>query len=960
MRFEPRHKIIATPLSEATPDFLVIPTCCGLIVLDKLDFEGASARSESAMDTEPDDPIERSSAGSGEVSAGPVHALPPDAILAQLGVDAAIGLTSAEAEKRKEVSGPNEILQAKPTSIPTLILRQFVSPVIWLLIAAAIVAVAFSEHSDAIAIAIVIILNAAIGFATEYKARRSMDAIRTLGRTRSRVLRDGAFHTLASSELVPGDIVSLTAGNLVPADLRIVAMTSLQAAEAALTGESLPVEKQLAPVPADAALADRASMLYKGTAVTRGDCTGVVTATGMHTEIGHITRLMMTASDVPTPLEMQLQSLGGQLLWLTISLCALIAIIGMLAGRDVILMIHAGIALAVAAIPEGLPIVATVALAGGMWRMAQRNALVERMAAVETLGSTTVIFTDKTGTLTENRLVAAMVALTDGRHALPYAGPHNGKMPEGLSQLLEAGSLCNHAHLASAAKPGEDAGDPLEVALLRSARDHGVDAIALTAAWPQTDEQPFDSKAKLMVTAHRHADGTLRLACKGAPERIIAVAGYAHASDGSTVPLTEESREVWREHARAMATAGLRVLAVAGSIGAKADIDALGDLVLLGLVGFRDPPRSDVPEAVRACQQAGIRVVMVTGDHVATASAISAQVGIPTNAAATSSGIDGSRLDELFAAGGDGYDEIHRSNVFARVTPEHKLRLVKRMQAVGEIVAMTGDGVNDAPALRQADIGVAMGRRGTDVAREAADMVLLDDSFPTIVAAIAQGRVIFDNIRRFVVYLLSCNLSEVLVVAIAIILGLPLALLPLQILFLNLVTDVFPAFALAAGKGDPNILKRAPRPPSELLIGNRQWAVIIRHGLTITAVALASLVVAVRGFGLSAHDATTISFLTIALAQLFHVFNMRNANAALFDNDVTRNPWVWASLVLCIALLLMAVYVPPIAAVLQLKAPTLAAWQVIIALSLLPIVIGRIAELWPWDPFAKPFAVQLR
>ncbi|KUO54428.1 MAG: hypothetical protein APF80_08200 [Alphaproteobacteria bacterium BRH_c36] len=887
-----------------------------------------------------------------------MHAMPPEATLSQLGVDAAAGLTTAEAERRKEVFGPNEILQARPTSVLTLILRQFVSPVIWLLIAAAIVAVAFGEHSDAIAITIVIILNAAIGFATEYKARRSMDAIRTLGRTRSRVLRDGAFHTMASSELVPGDIVSLTAGNLVPADLRIIEMTSLQAAEAALTGESMPVEKQLAPVPADSVLAVRASMLYKGTAITRGDCTGVVTATGMQTEIGRITRLMLTAPDAPSPLEKQLQSLGGQLLWLTISLCALISMIGMLAGRDVVLMIHAGIALAVAAIPEGLPIVATVALAGGMWRMAQRNALVERMAAVETLGSTTVIFTDKTGTLTENRLVAAKVTLADGRHDLPHAPTHKGKMPEGLRQLLEAGALCNHAHMASAAKPGEDAGDPLEVALLRSARDHVIDAIALDAAWPQTDEQPFDSKAKLMVTAHRHADGTLRLACKGAPERIIAVAGYAHGSDGSTVPLTEESRQVWREHAHEMATSGLRVLAVAGSIGAKADVDELGDLVLLGLVGFRDPPRRDVPQAVKACQDAGIRVVMVTGDHVATASAISEQVGIP--ATATASGIDGSHLDDLFAAGDDGVDEIHQSNVFARVTPEQKLRLVKRMQAAGEIVAMTGDGVNDAPALRQADIGVAMGRRGTDVAREAADMVLLDDSFPTIVAAIAQGRVIFDNIRRFVVYLLSCNLSEVLVVALAIVLGLPLALLPLQILFLNLVTDVFPAFALAAGKGDPDILKRAPRPPSELLIGKRQWTIIIRHGLTMTAVALASLVVAVRWFGLSAHEATTISFLTIALAQLFHVFNMRNTNASLFDNDVTRNPWIWASLILCIALLLMAVYVPPIAAALQLKAPTLAAWQVIIALALLPIVIGRIAEIWPWDPFAKPFAVQLR
>ncbi|MBU2580721.1 MAG: cation-transporting P-type ATPase [Alphaproteobacteria bacterium] len=888
----------------------------------------------------------------------PAYSQSKEAVLACHQVDPDKGLASEEVEQRRLIAGSNEIEQAKPTSVLTLIVRQFVSPVIWLLIAAAVIAAVFAEYTDAFAIAVVIILNAAIGFVTEYKARRSMEAIRTLGQTRSRVLRDGSFRTLASRELVPGDIVALTAGNLVPADIRIVSMTSLQASEAALTGESVPVEKHLAAVASDAAIGDRSSMLFKGTAVTRGDCTGVVTATGMQTEIGHITRLMMAAPDSQTPLEKQLQSLGGQLLWLTIALCVLISSIGMLAGRDVFLMIHAGIALAVAAIPEGLPIVATVALAGGMWRMAQRNALVERMAAVETLGSTTVIFTDKTGTLTENRLVAAEVYVPDGRHRLPLQQERDAKLPTSLRNLLEAGALCNHAELSPGTTPGEDSGDPLEIALLQAARDHGIDSAALSSDWPQMAERPFDSKIKLMTSAHRGPDGVFRLASKGAPERIIDAAGFSTGSDGSAQPLTHAAREEWRERALEMATSGLRVLAIAGSIGGQADIDELGDLILLGLVGFRDPPRSDVPEAILACQQAGIRVVMVTGDHVATASAISNQVGIHSNGRAA--GIDGTRLDDLFAAGSDGQEEIHLSNVFARVTPEHKLRLVERMQQAGEIVAMTGDGVNDAPALRQADIGVAMGKRGTDVAREAADIVLLDDSFPTIVDAIAQGRVIFDNIRRFVVYLLSCNLSEVLVVALAILLGLPLALLPLQILFLNLVTDVFPAFALAAGKGDPNILKRPPRPPSELLIGTRQWALIVRHGLTITAVTLAALAIAERGYGLSAHDATTISFLTIAFAQLFHVFNMRNLGTPLLNNDVTRNPWVWGSLAVCIALLLIAVYVPPIAAVLQLKAPTLSAWLTILSLALVPIAIGRIAEIWPWDPFIKTTVVKLR
>lgn len=906
------------------------------------------------MDAVPTEPLERTPGGSVSLLVERAHSLSGDVVLEQLGVDATSGLTSALADARRASTGFNEIDQAKPTSVFTLIVRQFVSPVIWLLIVAAVIAALFGEHSDTLAISIVVILNAAIGFASEYRARRSMDAIRKLGQTRTRALRNGRFVSLASRDLVPGDIVSLSAGNLVPADMRIVSMTSLQASEAALTGESVPVEKQLAPVVANASLGDRASMLYKGTAVTRGEGVGVVTATGMQTEIGRITGLMLSAPDIQTPLETQLQSLGGQLLWLTVVLCALIASIGMLSGRDVILMIHAGIALAVAAIPEGLPIVATVALAGGMWRMAQRNALVERLAAVETLGSTTVIFTDKTGTLTQNRLVAVEVALADGRHVIGS----DGDVPGGLRELLEAGVLCNHAHLGPEGRPEEDTGAPIEVALLRAARINGVDIDGLRATWKQSAERPFDSEAKLMTTAHRREDGTLRLVCKGAPERLIELVGFAADEKGLRAPFSDSARDQWRLLAGEMATSGLRVLALANSVGGEENVDDPADLVLLGFVGFRDPPRPDVPSAIKACHEAGIRVVMVTGDHLATASAIADQVGIPHRG--VTSGIDGARLDVLLAAGSEGDNEIREANVFARVTPEHKLRLVKRMQAVGEVVAMTGDGVNDAPALRQANIGVAMGQRGTDVAREASDVVLLDDSFPTIVAAVAEGRVIFDNIRRFVVYLLSCNLSEVLVVALAILLGLPLALLPLQILFLNLVTDVFPAFALAANKGDPEILKRRPRPPSELLIGGREWAVIVRHGLTITAVTLAALVVAVRGFDLSAHEATTVSFLTIALAQLFHVFNMRNRNTALFDNDVTRNRWVWAALGLCLVLLLMALYVPPIAAALQLTPPSFAAWQVIIGLALLPIVIARLAELCPWDPFARQNVVNLR
>lgn len=960
MFFEPQSRIGRDASEDSCDDFVVVPTCCGLIVLKRQDFESGvplegtgkvdsmgTSTGQSAGHSQPNNSksADRKSKSPVKSEMSDFHAMPAGKVLETLSSSLDNGLSDTEAAARQAHFGLNEIEPKKPVGLLALFLRQFISPIIWLLIASAAVSAAIGETSDLIAISVVILINAAIGFITEYKARHSMDAIRRLGRTRSQVIREGQQRTIDSRELVPGDIVALTGGNVVPADVRILKTASLQANEAALTGESAPVEKQTSPTPERCPLAERTSMLFKGTSVTRGDCHGVVTATGMTTELGHITQLMMDTPDQPSPLERQLQSLGGQLLWLTLVLCALIATIGILSGRDAFLMVHAGIALAVAAIPEGLPIVATIALAGGMWRMAQRNALVERMSAVETLGSTTVIVTDKTGTLTENKMAVAEVALTSGLQTLPLSGPAKS---EALRRILESGVLCNHAtlgklaqHDRAAHQSTEDSGDPIEVALLRAASDNGIDIDALRSTWSQTSEQPFDSGAKLMATAH--TDGTtVRRDYKGAPERIIDLAEAVYSDNGETVLMTEELRERWKQQTDQMAATGLRILAIASSEDPAAIDTKPTGLNLLGLIGFRDPPRGDVPAAVRSCQDAGIRVVMVTGDHLTTANAIAGQVGI---ASPDESGLEGSQLEQILSAeAGAPRSDIHKQTVYARVTPEHKLRLVEHLQSRGEIVAMTGDGVNDAPALRQADIGIAMGLRGTDVARQASDMVLLDDSFPTIVMAIGQGRVIFDNIRRFVVYLLSCNLSEVLVVSLAIIFGLPMALLPLQILFLNLVTDVFPAFALAAGKGEKNILSRAPRPPSEPLLGAAQWKFILRHGLTITATTLIALAIAERYLGLDPVQATTISFLTIAIAQLLHVFNMRSPESGLLRNDVIRNPWVWGALAICIALLLFAVYVPPVAAVLELHAPSFAAWMVILSLAVLPVLLSAVFD----------------
>lgn len=963
MFFEPQSSIGPKKSEDCCDDYVVVPTCCGLIVISRQDLEsgapfngsdieepmdstaGASADDNQSSDNKKARPKFPAASQSSEFA---FHAMPVETILEKLATTPEAGLTDSEAKSRQQHFGLNEIETKKPVGILALILRQFISPIIWLLIAAAVVSAVIGETSDLIAITVVLLINAAIGFVTEYQARHSMDAIRRLGRTKSQVIRDGKQRTIDSRELVPGDTVVLSGGNVVPADIRIIKTASIQANEAALTGESEPVEKQTEPAPERCPLAERTSMLFKGTAVTRGDCVGVVTATGMETELGHITRLMMDTPDLPSPLERQLESLGGQLLWLTLVLCAMIAAIGILSGRDAFLMIHAGIALAVAAIPEGLPIVATIALAGGMWRMAQRNALIERMSAVETLGSTTVIVTDKTGTLTENKMAAAEVALTSGLLSLPSAGSETSPA---LRRLLEAGVLCNHATLgkpsspdADPANPLKESGDPIELALLHAAVDHGIDIDDLRSTWSQTEEQPFDSSTKLMVTTH--TDGaTVRCDFKGAPERIIDLVDSVRSETGEPIAMTGELRALWKQQTEQMAATGLRILALATTNEPSPPDSRPKGLNLLGLIGFRDPPRGDVPTAVRSCQQAGIRVVMVTGDHLTTANAIANQVGISSP---EHRGIEGSKLDQILAAeAGAPHPDVHKQSVYARVTPEHKLRLVRHLQSNGEIVAMTGDGVNDAPALRQADIGIAMGQRGTDVARQASDMVLLDDSFPTIVAAIAQGRIIFDNIRRFVVYLLSCNLSEVLVVALAIVFGLPMALLPLQILFLNLVTDVFPAFALAAGKGDKNVLQRPPRPPSEPLLGTPQWHTILRHGLTITATTLIALAIAERSLGLDALHATTISFLTIALAQLFHVFNMRSPGSGLFRNDVTRNPWVWGALAICIGLLLLAVYLPPVAEVLKLHAPSATAWMVILALSVVPVLLSALFDSQP-------------
>ena len=848
-----------------------------------------------------------------------------------LGVDPAVGLDSAQVAQRLRRDGPNRLPGVRPRSLLAILWAQLRSLLVGLLALAAGIGFLFGDTVEAYAILAVIALNTAIGFFSELRAVRSMEALRRLGVTACRVRREGALRELPAEALVVGDVVLLEGGDLVPADLRVLDSARLQVDESALTGESLPVAKHADPVPPGTPLAERACMLYRGTAVSAGTVLGVVTATGMATELGTISRLVSQAKPQSTPLEKRLDRLGQRVAGLALLIAAAIAATGLAADRDLMLMVMTGIALAVAALPEGLPVVATLSLARGMHRMARRNALINRLAAVETLGATSVICTDKTGTLTENRLTVTHLVL-------PSAGPLEvpadavpASLADARDRLLHAGRLCNNAALHG----DGGVGDPLEVALLQAAR-----GIAL-ADPERLREEPFDPVRRLMATVHG-VPGGCRIAVKGAPEAVLArCVAVADGSD-SPPPLTQTLREQWLAANEALAGRGLRVLALAERYSNDAPVDPYADLTVLGLVGLMDPPRGDVLAAIDQCRAAGIRVVMVTGDQPATASHVAQTLHLiePHIDGPAAVVLPGEALERPQDFGGE--DAVLAATVFARVSPAQKMALVTRLQARGEVVAMTGDGVNDAPALKQADIGIAMGLRGTQVARQAAAMVLRDDAFSSIAAAVAQGRVIFGNIRRFAVYLLSCNLSEVLVVGLATLAGGPLPLLPLQILFLNLVTDVFPALALGAGEADGSEMRQPPRASGEPLLTRQHWWQIVGHGACITAATLLAFALALGPLAATAQQAVVVAFLTLALAQLWHVLNMRPAGSGRLDNAVTRNPFVWGALGLCLGLLALAVYCRPLAQVLHLAPPDARQWVLIAAASLLPLLPGML------------------
>lgn len=848
-----------------------------------------------------------------------------------------------------EAAGPNRLRQGRRRSALDILIEQFKNIIVALLSSAALVSFLFGETVEGFAILAVILINAAIGFITELRAVRSMEALRELSQVRTKIRQKGETVEVAAESLVPGDVLLLDSGDVVTADIRLTEANKLQADESTLTGESVPVSKQTEPVDPDMPLAERSSMLFKGTAVTRGTGEGVVVATGMETELGHISSLVEEAEEEVTPLEKRLDQLGGKLVWVTLGIAAAVAVIGILVGRDVFLIIETAIALAVAAVPEGLPIVATIALARGMWRMARRNAIVSRLSAVETLGATTIICTDKTGTLTENEMTVTQIRLADGRLARGGAEGHfeleQGEVDVSdspvLQELLETVALCNNASLREGGGEDEAVGDPTEIALLRAAAEAGVKRDALLEEMPEAREVAFDPEVKMMATYH-HENDDYRVAVKGAPEAVLEASSRLRNAEGPE-PMSDEGRAEWLRHAEEMAEDGLRLLAVAAKSASDEDQDPYQDLTFLGICGLLDPPREEVQDAIEACMHAGVDVIMVTGDQPITARKIAQSVHlVDEGQAAVVHGRDLGELSERVSRDSEG---ALKTPIYARVSPQQKLEMVDALQEQGEIVAMTGDGVNDAPALKKADIGVAMGKRGTQVAREAADMVLKDDAFSTIVTAIEGGRAIFENIRKFVIYLLSCNVSEIMSVSLASFADIPLPVRPLQILYLNLVTDVFPALALGVGEGDPFLMQRPPRDPQEPIVQRRHWWLISGYSAMISLAVIGALLIAVFALNMDTTRAVTVSFLTLAAAQLWHVFNMRGVDSGVVRNDITKNPFIWGALALCGLLLLAAVYMPGLAGLLGTADPGLQGWALVAGMSISPLVVGQILKV---------------
>ncbi len=858
-------------------------------------------------------------------------------------VDASKGLSNKEAETRLKRDGPNTLKTAIGTSPWRILFRQFSSIVVWLLAFAALVAWFTGGQIEAVAIVVVLVLNAAIGFVIEWQAGRALDALRRATHTMAHVRRSGTEHVINSSELVSGDIIILTAGDRVSADSLLIESVNLSVDESTLTGESVPSEKNITPVEISAPLAERSSMLFLGTNVVRGHAVAVVTATGTETEIGHIGQLINQTKAEQTPLERKLQELGTKLVYIVLAVAAIVMLAGILRGTEWWLMLEVSVSLAVAAVPEGLPAVTTLILALGVLRMARHNAIVRKLSAVETLGSTTVICSDKTGTLTENRMTVQEFQLSNSQVIQLSAKTGTVSPDKNLTSLLRISVLCNEAAFNPSNADGKQTiGDPTETALLVAADGLGVNVQTEREHYKNLFEHPFDAVTKRMVVVSEAENGKQFAGMKGAPAVVLDSCSSYVSESGQITILDDGTRSAFLEINESMASRALRVLAFAekplkGNVDFKDEIK--DGFTFLGFSGMIDPLREGVVDAVRNAQQAGIRVVMLTGDQLNTARAVARELNLSEGA-----DIFALHSDDLADSDSEKIAEMAReAHVFARVTPEDKLRIVEALQKAGEIVAVTGDGVNDAPALKQADIGIAMGMRGTEVAKEAADIVLTDDNFSTIVKAVEGGRAIYANISKFVHLMFTSNLGEIIVIFIPIVAGFPLPLLPLQILWINLVTDIFPALALAVEPLSPKTMTRGPLSSRETLLSKPFLFLTSWQGAMLAIIALAAYFWSLQTYGEGAHT-RTVTLLAVVGSQLGHLYNCRSRMHSAF-NGFFRNPYIFAATGVVLVLQMLAIYFPPLARVLDTVRPTATDFGVILLSIVSPIVIVEITKL---------------
>ncbi len=914
--------------------------------------------------------------------AQPWHQMDPEEVLSALATDPATGLTSNECRKRLEEVGPNLLAAAPRAPWWRMLLAQFRDFMVIVLLVATGISYGMGETADAITIVVIVVINAVLGFVQEYRAERSLEALKELAAPTARVRREEQEMAVAARDLVPGDILLVEAGDRIPADARILEAMGLEAEESALTGESLPVRKMAQWQGAeDAALGDRRNMLYMGTTATRGRAMAVVAATGMQTEMGRIADLMQGVEQEETPLQRRLEQLGKWLVIACLIICAIVVAAGLLRAEnltkaEITQLFLAGVSLAVAAIPEGLPAIVTVALALGVQRMIKRNAIVRRLQAVETLGCATVICSDKTGTLTKNEMMVRAAWAGGYRYEITGDGyrpsgeflrdetPVSALEEPSLAQALKSAALCSNATLVQStgsrrgqAKKGTKGsysvqGDPTEGALIVAAQKGGYRPALFAQHYHRLWEIPFESERRRMTVLVREESGDEALHVKGAPDTILDLATKI-LIDGKIVAMTDELRQAILRENEQMADQALRVLAVAyRSLAKQIDAGDLGDLttdqaaahlerdlVFVGLFGMIDPPRPEVKKAVQAANRAGIRTVMITGDHPATALAVARELSIVDDASAA---ITGHELDAMSQA--ELTEAVQRCQVFARVSPQHKLQIVRAFKSLGEVVAMTGDGVNDAPAVKEADIGVTMGQTGTDVTKEASAMILADDNYATIVAAVEEGRGIYDNIRKFIRYLLSCNTGEVLTMFFAAVMRLPLPLLPIQILFVNLVTDGLPAMALGVDPLDPDVMNRPPRRSDEGVFARRLGIKILGRGTliglgTLTAF-LIGLVTTEGTPGLSPMadplvlgPARTMALAALVCAQLIHVFDCRSERRSIFETPLFSNPWLVGAVGSSLTALLLAIYWTPMATVFNTAPLNLSQWLVVMGLA---------------------------